>query len=510
MVRPLTLLAVVSALLCASTPRAFADNWPVFGYDPARSGFNSSERILTVANVHRLRARWQISLGSVADSTPILLDRVRVGRAYRPVLFQTTTAGVTLAIEATSGRILWRYATHGSNITDSTPAADPSGETIYVPGIDGKVHKLSASRGREVAAPGFPARITRMPDSEKDASPLNVANGFLYAVTSGYLGDAPPYDGHVVAVRLRDGATTVFNSLCSHDRHLPGPSSCSQQRSGIWARGGAVVDPDASMNGRIYAATGNGDFDANTGGHDYGDSLLSLSADLSTRIGSYTPTDYQQLESGDVDLGSTSPALLPPVPSSKTPLMLVQGGKDGILKLLDRAHLPGVGGELQTVSLPNSLFSTPAVWTDGESAWIFMGFPSEVQAYRLRTDAQGVSRLAGVWHNAAGQTQGEGTSPVVANGIVFVAFDNAIVALDARTGMELWSSARRSAVHTIGSVHWQSPIVVNGWVYCSDENGQLTAYSLPSRAPARPFVGASGARAAASAAPTHRRSVFAR
>jgi len=34
------------------------------------------------------------------------------------------------------------------------------------------------------------------------------------------------------------------------------------------------------------------------------------------------------------------------------------------------------------------------------------------------------------------------------------------------------------AGRTIGPVHWESPIVVNGWVYCSDENGQLTAYAL--------------------------------
>jgi outer membrane protein assembly factor BamB len=233
------------------------------------------------------------------------------------------------------------------------------------------------------------------------------------------------------------------------------------------------------MNGRIYAATGNGDFDANTGGHNYGDSLLSLSADVSRLIGSYTPTDYTQLQDGDVDLGSTSPAILPRQPSSRTPLMLVQGGKDAILKLLDREHLPGVGKELQLINLPDGLFSTPAVWSDSRNgAWIFMGFPSVIQAYRLRTDAQGVSRIVGVWQSHAGQTGGEGTSPVVANGIVFVAFDGAIVALDALTGMELWSSARRSAVRTIGPVHWQSPIVVNGWVYCSDENGQLTAYSL--------------------------------
>jgi outer membrane protein assembly factor BamB len=83
-----------------------------------------------------------------------------------------------------------------------------------------------------------------------------------------------------------------------------------------------------------------------------------------------------------------------------------------------------------------------------------------------------------MWQSSAGSTGGEGTSPAVANGVVFVAFDNAIIALNALTGNELWSSAMRGAGRTIGPVHWESPIVVNGWVYCSDENGQLTAYAL--------------------------------
>ncbi len=368
--------------------------------------------------------------------------------------------------------------THGPNITDSTPAVDPSGLAIYVPGVDGMVHKLSLSKGRELSAPGFPARITQMPSTEKDASPLNVANGFLYAVTSGYDGDATPYDGHVVSVRLSDGKTTVFNSLCSHKRTLPTPTSCRQQRSGIWARGGAVVDPDASMNGRVYAATGNGDFDADRGGDNYGDSVLQLTANLSQLTSTYTPTDYRSLQLGDTDLGSTSPALLPAQPNSATPLMLVEGGKDAILKLLDRSPLPGVGNELQTLSLPGGLFSTPAVWSDSANhTWIFLGFSNAVQAYRLRTDGRGASKLVGIWQSNPGSSSGEGSSPVVANGIVFVAFDGAIVALDALNGKELWSSSEHRVGRTIGPIHWQSPIVVNGWVYCSDQNGDLTAFS---------------------------------
>jgi len=134
---------------------------------------------------------------------------------------------------------------------------------------------------------------------------------------------------------------------------------------------------------------------------------------------------------------------------------------------------------LQEISLAAPLFSTPAVWVDAANrAWIFLGLPQAVDAYRLATQ-QGASRLVGVWQVTPGQTGGEGTSPVVSNGIVFVAFDNAIVALDALTGRELWSSAMPGAGKTIGPVHWESPIVVNGWVYCSDENGRLTAYALP-------------------------------
>jgi outer membrane protein assembly factor BamB len=492
--------ALVAALLCAATVPAGGANWPVFGFDPARSGVDGSERVLTASNVDRLHARWQISLGAAADSTPILLEHVKVAGMSRAMLFQTATDGVTFGIDAASGRILWRFGTHltssgtgapslssfvhkmvfGGIVTSSTPAADPSGLSIYAPGLDGFVHKLDAASGAELRARGFPVRITLLPRTEKDASALNVANGYLYATTSGYNGDAPPYDGHVVSVRLSDGDTHVFDSLCSHNRSLPTPNSCPHGGSGIWSRGGAVVDPDAAMHGQVYVATGDGDFDAIGGGDDYGDSVLALRADLSTLVGNYTPANYQALADGDTDLGSTSPALLPRQPASRTPLMLVQGGKDQVLKLVNRAPLPGVAGELQTLDLAGRLFSTPAVWTDpSDRVWIFMGFSQEIDAYRLATDARGSSRLVPMWRANAGQTAGEGTSPVVSNGIVFDALDGAIHALDARNGHELWSSALASAGRTIGPVHWQSPIVVNGWVYCSDQDGNLTAYTLP-------------------------------
>ena len=99
-------------------------------------------------------------------------------------------------------------------------------------------------------------------------------------------------------------------------------------------------------------------------------------------------------------------------------------------------------------------------------------------AYQLQTNGSGVSQLASVWQASPGNSSGEGSSPVVANGIVLVAFADALVALNAVNGKELWSSALKRAHGNIGSIHWQSPIVVDGRVYCSDESGNMTAYSL--------------------------------
>ncbi|HEV3090597.1 MAG TPA: PQQ-binding-like beta-propeller repeat protein [Candidatus Cybelea sp.] len=470
-------LAASAVLLGVYAFPAGGVDWPVWGFDPARSSFNPAERTLTAANVHNLRERWQTRLGDVADTAPIYLHSVRVGRTYRPMLFETLRNGETLGIEATTGTVVWRFRTSGPNYTHSAPAADASGSAIYAPGIDGRVHRLDPSTGREIHAQGFPATITLIPETEANESALNVANGYLYATISGYDGDRAPYDGHVVAIDLSSGKKTVFNSLCSDKRGLLDGTACIQQRSGIWSRGGAVVDPAPAMNGRIYAATGNGDFNANRRGHNYGDSVISLSADLSDLYGSYTPTDYTELQHGDGDLGSTSPAMLPEEKSSTTPWMLVQGGKDRILKLVNRAALPGVGNELQLIKLPGALFATPAVWTSNSGqAWIFLGFPDVVQAYRLETDS-GSSRLVRVWNASPGQTGKEGTTAVLANGMVFIAYDGALFALNALNGNVLWDSARHPK--TIGNVHWSSPIVVNGWVYCSDESANLTAFALP-------------------------------
>lgn len=411
------------------------------------------------SNVGDLRVKWQIKLDSVADTAPVV---------YGNTLYITATDGTTYAVDATSGRILWRFATHGPKITTSVPAYDPATHILYAPGVDGMVHRLDPVTGREVREGGFPEQITLAPQTEKNASPLHVANGYLYAQTSGYIGDATPYVGHVVAVRLSDGSKHVFNVLCSSHHELIEPQTCGAQRAGMWSRSGVVVDPDASMAGRIYVATGNGPFDATAG--NYGDSILSLSDDATQLLGYLTPPDYNELDADDLDVGSSSPAMLPRQPQSATPLMAVQGGKDSVLRLFDRTHLDGLHPPLQTMTIDSLLFSIPGVWTDrAGTTYVFIGIADGVHAYRLVTTNR-VSRLVSAWHTTL-ELGREAATPVVADSVLFLATNSGLLSLDAQTGRRLSSS------NAIGPIHWQIPVVAGGTVYCADQNGTLTAFS---------------------------------
>lgn len=467
---------VVLAAIAWSGVRPAAADWPVFGHDPARSGVAGADAGITAANVGRLHRRWSISLDAAADGAPIEIDRAGGSGTpgARSLLFVETTRGTTYAVDAHSGAIVWKRATTGPRITNSMPAADPTGRWVYAPGVDGFVRKYDALTGAEQTGDGFPLRVTWSPDIEKDGASLNVANGYLYAATGGYFGDFGQYDGHVVALDLSNGRTRVINSLCSQIHHLiQTPGECADAKSGIWARAGVAVDPDPSMGGRVYAATGNGKFDVNVGGSDYGDSVLAIAEDGSAILDSYTPSEYQQLEDGDTDLGSTAPALLPRQSGTDTPLLAVQGGKDRQLKLLDRRHLGGVGGELHEYDLGDELFSAPAVWTDPHGAtMIFVGTSSAVSAFAVEA-VDGKSALRRVWTSNAG-----GSSPVVAGGLVFAATSDAVNAFEAMSGKLVWSTSEPSAGGSIGAVHWESPIVDRGWLYISDENDDLSAYSI--------------------------------
>jgi outer membrane protein assembly factor BamB len=235
-----------------------------------------------------------------------------------------------------------------------------------------------------------------------------------------------------------------------------------------------VVEPGS---GDIYVTTGNGDWNGRT---NWGDSILKLSADGLRVLDSYTPTNQQQLNATDADLGSAAPSLLPAIPGSHTPHVLIQGGKDQKLRLVNRDDMSGrggpghLGGELALLDWPGcNLFTQSVSWQEGNVVWVAIAGTCGMATYQVGSDSSGRVTLRAIWHNSM-----DATSPVLANGVLYAATDGAVYAWDAHTGQQLWSSKGASAGGSIGAIHWESLIVVNGHVYIPDDDGHLTAYGL--------------------------------
>ena len=401
--------------------------------------------------------RQQVRLPGTVDSSAIYLHGVSVRSATHDAFFVTTTYGITLAVDASSGQILWRWTpprysrwAGSAQITTATPVADPSRKWIYATSPDGRIQKLSVATGHAV----WRRAITRLPSHEKIAAPLNFAGGHVIATTGGYIGDAPPYQGHVVVIAARSGRLLhVWNSLCSNRHGLLAPAKCPASDSAIWGRAGAVVVP---RTGKLLVATGNAPWNGHT---NWGDAVLVLSAKAKL-VGNYTPTNTAELNASDTDVGSTSPVFL-------TSKLIAQGGKDGKIRLLSLARLRGTrphkGRELQIVSTPSGsgLFTAPAVWRSGKRVWLIAADGGGTQAWSVRG-----GHLHSVWRNG-----NAGTSPVVAGGLLWV--------YDPGGGLRVYQPASGKLVATLsaGAGHWNSPIVTDGRVALPEGNANNHATS---------------------------------
>jgi outer membrane protein assembly factor BamB len=464
------------------TAAAAAGDWPQFGYSDQRSNDGPARSDITSATLKRLKRRI-VQLPGTVDSSAIELNAVAVKGRVRDVIVVTTSYGRTLAIDARTGATLWEYTPSdigsyagSAQFTTASPTADPNHRDVYATTPDGEVHKLLLATGREVRSGRWPARVTLDPTHEKLASPPSIDGSHLIVVTDGYVGDIPPYQGHVVEISRATGRIqAVFNSLCSNVRHLMHPSSCPDSDSAIWGRAGAVVEPD----GNILVATSNGESSQTTtfnGRTNWSDSVLELSPQGLKLLHNWTPTDQLHLTQNDLDLGSTSPALLPGD-------LAVQGGKSGELSLLNLKKLDGTtgpagprtGGELQTIGAPGStdVFSQPAVATIGGTTYVFVTTAGGTAAYRLAG-----RRLSVAWKDST-----PGTSPVLAGGLLYVydETNGALVVRSPRTGRQLASLPAAQG-------HWNSPIVAAGRIILPTGNandhassGALDIYHLAGR-----------------------------
>ena len=125
--------------------------------------------------------------------------------------------------------------------------------------------------------------------------------------------------------------------LCSerHDARLNYFGVNASQSLAEWRRQGWIhpQDPRGWFQWYCrYYMTGNGSFNGNTGGRNFGNSFLKLSP-TGTLLDWFTPYNWSFLNSTDEDLGIQNPLLIP------NTNLIVGGGKDGVMYVVNRTNM---------------------------------------------------------------------------------------------------------------------------------------------------------------------------
>jgi hypothetical protein len=292
-------------------------------------------------------------------------------------------------------------------------------------------------------------------------------NGVVYIAYASY-SDNAVYYGWIVGYKASNlSQASVFND---------DPTSGF---GGIWMSGGA---PAADSSNNIYVITGNGNWD---GVSEFGDSFLKLSSGLVVSS-FFTPSNQNALNGSDGDLGAGGAAILVNQPSAPVPHLLVGGGKEGKLYVLNRDNLGGSGDSnaVQSFSIGNGIYSTAAFW---QNTLYIAALQGPLQALALNPTSgmftvSPSSQSLGTYGfpGATPSVSSQGTS----NGIVWTIerpdpVAAAIVhAYDATyLGTELWNSSNNSADNAGQEVKFTVPTVANGKVYVGTAT-EISVYGL--------------------------------
>jgi len=277
---------------------------------------------------------------------PLYVDGWKTGT---DAVFVGTDHNHVTALHATTGAVLWDV-TLGPQVAlgslpcgppypyygvFSTPIIDLPSRTIYVESFQTPdngttkkhyVYALSIDTGATVtgwpvdvaaSVPGFTATV------QQDRGALELLNGTLYVPYAGLNDDCGAYNGWVIGISTTNPKTV-------------GAYHTAASQGGIW---GAVTSDGTSL----FVATGNTTRGTTTWGG--GEAILRLTGGpkfSGATTDYFTPSNWQALDSGDADLGSSAPILFD-MPGSATPHLAAAMGKAGIVHLLDRDNLGGVG-----------------------------------------------------------------------------------------------------------------------------------------------------------------------
>ncbi len=530
-----TVTVTTSDQLSSASATVYVTNYPgTFTYhnDNLRTGQNPNETVLTTANVNKNQfgKLYSYTLDGIAFASPLYVANVSIpGKGYHNVVYVATENDSVYAFDADglSTTPLWHVSFLGSGVTTvpcadagecgdiptqfgvtSTPVIDQTTGTMYVVAAtkEGattwvqRLHALDITTGAEKFGGPVVLQAT-VSGTGSGSSGGNVAfdplrenqrpglllNGGVVYIAFGSHGDNSPWHGWVLGYN----ATTLQQTM----KYNATPNG---NGGGIWQGGGGLA---TDTTGDIYFVTSNGDFDANTGGIDYGDTIEKLSPSGSV-VDYFTPHDQQNMSNNNLDLGAGGPVLLVDQTTGPVPHLLITAGKSGTIYVINRDNmgkynasndnqivqsLPGV---LPNGSAESGNFSTPVFF----NGYVYFGAINDtIRAFQLTNgllSSASTSQSAEVY-GARGSSFAISAN-ATSNGILWALQNNGVsadndvgnpgilYAYDANNlSTELYNSSQAPGNRDTmdNAAKFSIPLVANGKVFVSGQT-QLTVFGL--------------------------------
>ena len=503
-----------------------------FKNDNERDGQFTNETILNQSNVNvsQFGKRVQYSVDGQVYAEPLYLPNLSINGGTHNMAFVATENDSVYAFDADATSAiapLWKVSllpggatavpNSAGNCGDltpeigitGTPVIDPSTGTLFVVSYDDeggslvyRLHALNVLTGADkwpanvisASGPGTGVgssggTVSFNPNTNRQRVALLLENGKVYVGFSSFC-DVGAYHGWILGYSY---STTAFTLANAYDDTPNGSDG------GIWSGsgGGVVGDP----SGNVYYTSGNGTFDANTGGPDYGDSFVKLNGSLQVQD-YFSPFNQQCLNQGDGDLGAGGLLM---IPSANVVMSAGKEGRPYVVSTTSMGGFTAAPGGLNCGSVGSttidkiqqelppgtvgSLFSTPALWTG----------PGGVQDVYW-TQVNGPTR-AFTWSGgklstaATSSSSGNGGDPIVSSngttagtGIVWDQdYGGELHAYDpTNLAHEFWNSGMNSSRDGLpGEVKYATPTVANGEVFVGLPAG-LAIFGLLGTSPPPP------------------------
>jgi len=492
--------------------------------DNYRTGQNVNETTLTPANVNKTHfgKLFTHSVDGYLYAQPLYVPNVNIpGKGAHNVVYVATEHDGVYAFDAdnatgANANPLWQVSlinpAAGINVVTSsdvscndlvpeigitgTPAIDLTTQTMYLVtktkdngNFVHRVHALDITTGGEkfggpvIVQAHFKGtadgsnQVVFEPHREAQRSGLVVQNGLVYISWASHC-DIGPYHGWVLAY---DAQTLQQKGVWN--------ATPNGGLGGFWQSGAGIA---ADSRNFLYMPSGNGTFDQDQKGKDYGDSIIKLGFNTAGKLIAkdyFTPHDQLFLEQTDTDLGSGGALLMPDRPGTKHPFLLVQAGKEGTIYLTNRNHMGkfNPNDDSQIIqNLPGAvggMWGMPAFWNNN----VYFGGSSDNMKMFSFDPVAGLLSTTPVsntltFFNFPGPTpsiSANGTS----NGIVWaLQTDRNPVVLHAydatNLNTELYNTTQNPSRDNPGNaVKFTVPTVANGKVYVPAQK-QLSVFGL--------------------------------